>query len=499
MKKKALSYPSLVVILTGLCLSLLANGEDFKCRFKISDGEKGIRKVVLSEDVYGCLQYNDYKDLTIVNSDGRVVPIKRLTGRAKQQSYRYKQPIDFYLEPASTAFSTEQYFRKLMSLPNNTDKPDSETGYFYSLILNRASQKNDNAGSLQALTFNLETSDSVSAIAMVEASHDLQTWRQASKLTQLYYLGNQTVSGSANQSLQQLNITLNKLQNANYYRVVLYSHTPNLLNKLSRIIGNYHYTEHFQQELQWVVPKDLSLSFSNDDTESTYVIATLPGALPISQLKLTSNLGPRVISGVVYAENHKNPEEKTSTDSARRQSKEKLKRVVKKAVGRDASKNEADTRDWVYQGRFEWVVVDDADEHEKYINVHNVRSQHWKIKRQQAEALNGSEWPTLHFGWQASEFIFIAEGSGPFYLLAGRNTPADQRTIDQHLSIDQNQLKTLDLFIEKGHPVNSENDLEKTQSVNASGYAKWIVLSLLLLGLTIMALMAHRLFKQIHS
>ncbi len=492
-----ISYKPLSAVIVGLSLSLCAtaNNDNFLCRFEITEGQQAIRKIALNKAVYACLQYDNYGDLTIVNSDNKVVPLQRLPHKTESKTEEYSASLDFYPEPETTAYQAEQRLRRLATIPEPESESTPKKLHFNSFIL-----RNNNQDHLHTLSVKLKTTQALSAIAIVEASNNLQDWRQVTQATQLYFLDNPESTEHSTENLQKHEIALNQSQNTTYFRFALFSNTDNFINELDSINAHYRHIKYDEKNLEWISPEELQIIPPSENISTNNLAVTLPGLLPISQLKLSSPVKASVISGLIYAEQHSNPNTLSTAKGVRERGKEKIKTAIKQTLGNYTTETGPNHRRWLYRQSFNWNnIEEDKNSDDKTINLNTTRSRHWKVLIQQPKTLDREQFPTLYFGWQATEFVFIAEGDGPFYLLAGNDHVAEKRSIPQNLlnntvmeTVKLRTINTLDL------PTKKEDEITTNQS-DSPGYLRVLLWLMILLGVGFMGMMAYRLFQEMNQ
>lgn len=133
------------------------------------------------------------------------------------------------------------------------------------------------------------------------------------------------------------------------------------------------------------------------------------------------------------------------------------------------------------------------------IQISPTQSKNWKFIFQQPQITNSSKLPEIELGWRPSQVTFIAQGAGPYRLLAGSlKVPKKQSFPAQLLSLN----KDIEV-VELTSPA-LLNNIE-SQAMSKPGEPSLFDLNKILLWLTLfmgvvlMATMAYQLSKKLKA
>lgn len=161
------------------------------------------------------------------------------------------------------------------------------------------------------------------------------------------------------------------------------------------------------------------------------------------------------------------------------------------------------TRKWrsVAEGQiYDLALPGSGDLPSKPISVPPTPERHWRVRISDAGGGIGHGVPRLEVSWIPSEVVFLARGKGPFKLLYG-NTDAQSLALTPGAIL--NPMSSQD--VSQGSLQPGRATLEAAQLLGgpirlrpaapSPDWKRWILLTILLVGVGVLAFMAWRLFK----
>lgn len=134
------------------------------------------------------------------------------------------------------------------------------------------------------------------------------------------------------------------------------------------------------------------------------------------------------------------------------------------------------------------------------ISVPTTAEQHWRVRTSEAGGGVGQGVPRLEVSWIPSEVVFLARGKRPFKLLYGNaDAPSLALTPDAILNpmgsqdVSHSSLQPGRATLEAGQLLGGPMRLKSAAA--RPDWRRWILWTVLLLGVGVLAIMAWRLFK----
>jgi len=488
----------LVVIFVSSFFSLSAQSvdlNDYDCAFELADGVQSIRSLKLNEQVYRCFKFDDYSDLAIVNADQQLVPFTFNTFSKSVEKTEYQRSITFFKEPEESSYRTGEQIRRIAALTgvvshNVNDQQWQNTNVHYSsFILQQAEQKSaqykDKLLSLELGVTKSETP--IRATVVVEVSDDLQSWRTQSKPHNLYFLYGKS------QSLNNNSLSLNRnfVTKAKYFRLAVLSNVKDFADRLESISGLYEHTQRPSQQIQWQIVTPLEAEQGEWQFE-------LDSLAPVTSLRMSNADSIVYYQGRLLAQRTTKPN--VVNDDQANSGKKKLKAVIKN-VAKGGSRFNQKGAQWRHVTNFNQykLVLENGSLESSDFNFSKVKSRLWKVEFNQPENLSLTQLPKIELGWQASELHFIAQGRGPFVLLAGRDSATKKLAFPSNLQRLNGSIEEVALLgaIERNEQI-ADKEIQKAQP-SSLNWGKIILWMILLLGVSLMLYMAYRLMQKMNS
>ncbi|MBL1431997.1 MAG: hypothetical protein COC09_09420 [Gammaproteobacteria bacterium] len=460
---------------------------DFECGFSITEGEQSIRQFTLTEEIYPCLKQRQHTDLAVINNEGQVVPFRLTVPVQVVDRIPYKQSMAFYQEPVISAYKTGDQIRRIAQLTGVTsgsesDKQWQEKHVFYSsLIL----EKRDNHDRLKSITINSRNGDQPSSTTVViEASDDLQHWTTLLRPNQLFFLP----GSQADLHNNTFNFTVSKA--SKYLRLAALSNIEDFSQNIVSITGTYERVKNTPPPLQWFTVSQLEPL----EKSGEWLLA-LPDLLPISRIRFTPASNIVFYQGSVYAQPYINSVAEADIKNIRKGGKEKIKELIK---GAHKSRSTPE-HSWRYLSSFTQYLLqtDTGYTASPEITVTTMQSKRWKFIFEQPQMLQADQLPKIEFGWQPPQITFIAQGSAPFRLVAGSAVAIKRIPFPNHLVFDKS-IEAVEILakITTDKKSSADEEIMPVKTYNWHTLLLWLVL---IIGVTIMAVMAYQLAKKMGS
>lgn len=476
---------------------------NYDCAFALAEGAQSIRSVTLTEEVHRCFQFDNYADLAVVNAAHKLVPFSLSAPAVNVNRQRYTKDIEFYQEPDASSYRTGDQIRRIAALTGVvssriSDKQWQESNIHYSsIILEQPKRDSDQSGD-KLLSIALEVSATrtpIRATVLVEVSNDLQNWKILSKPHNFYYLPGKSKDLSSNGlSLSNLELSRYLNRDAKYFRLATLSNVEGFTTLISNINGTYEHTNRTTPVMQWLTVEPYKLEGEKDVWQFD-----LPSLIPVSALKLSNADNIVYYQGVVSSERHTNPN--VGNADTRKSGKRKLKDAIKNAA-KGKSKRTKTPQQWRTVTRFNRykLLLKDSSVESPDLSFSSKRSHSWRIKFQVPADLSKDQLPKLELGWTPPKLTFVAQGAGPFRLLAGRDHatqkvgfPAQLRSLESSSEKVSLLGPTRKVSSEEDETLqNSPRQEPVSNSINWGKLALW---SILLLGVSLMLYMAYKLMS----
>ena len=486
-----------VLILTAGIIYVSSNKADervdFECSFPITAGRQSVQTFTLTEDVYKCLKYSGHKDMVVVNSEQQTVPFRVSVPAQKREVSTHTKDITFYQEPAAASYKTGDQIRRVADLTGVVSGNESDTQWqdkntFYSsLILEQ--QKSDDV--LKSITIHKKVGATpVSATVIIESSDDLQRWTTLHNPMHILYLP------GTNNNLQSNVLKITTSRAAKYLRLATLSNIENFTAEITSITGEYEASIYRTAPLLWS-----SVGALHPIDEAGAWLMPLGDLRPVSHIRFSLAENIVFYQGAIYTQPHMNPDVQENQRQARRDAKRKIKSLIKNTVHDPHVPRSSAENPWRYVTRFtQYEIYTGTDSiASSDIRITPIQSKNWKFVFQQPRIMAATQLPKIEIGWRPSQVTFIAQGAGPFQLLAGNSeVPKKQAFPSQLLSLNQ------DIEIVELLSPSSSSDVESTPTsglaeptlFNRNKILLWLIL---LIGVVLMATMAYQLSKKMKA
>jgi len=466
------------------------NMNGFQCSFPISKGQQSIRKFTMISEVYRCLKYSDHKDLVIVNSEHQIVPFHISTPSQAVDVSIYKQEISFYQEPAASTYKTGDQIRRIAQLTGVASGSESDVqwvnknSYYSSVII----EQNKTKGRLKSIIINYRTgADPVSSTVVVEASSDLQNWSTLLSPQNIFYL-----PGKHN-NMQSNDLKFSSSSDEKYLRLAFLSNIDDFNTNIIGITGEYEVTKYIDSPMQWFNADSLR----SLDEQGEWSMS-LSDIRPVSRIRFTPASDIAYYQGSIFIKRYLDPVIDSDQHKTREDAKKKIKHLIKDAVQYPHAQS---VSPWQHISIFAQykIQTDNGSIKSSDIQLTPIQSKTWKFVFNQPRMADVSQLPGIEFGWQSPQVIFIAQGAGPFFLLAGNAELPQKAVFPSHLVAMDENLEVVDLL-----PEEKNNDINVLASSDETIDMKYDLKTILLwltlfFGVGLMALMASQLARKIKS
>lgn len=466
---------------------------DFSCSFSVTEGQQSIRTFTLTADVYKCLKYNGHNDLVVVNAERQVVPFRIDAPTSKRNVSINKKDLRFYREPDASSYKTGDQIRRIASLTgvssgNETDAQWFTKNTFYSSIIMEQQESND---LLKKVTINIKPSDlPVSATVILESSDDLQHWVTLRSPYNLLYLP------GMNNKLRNNALTITTISHGKYLRLASLSNIENFTAYITRVEGEYERSRYKAALLKWFSAGSLQRL----KEKNTWKLS-LPDRRPITRIRFRPADNIVFYQGEIYSKPNLNPDTEIRTAQVRRDAHKKIKTLIKNTLHDPHIPRTSPVNPWRYLTSFsQYRIKVGADIlTSPEIRISPTQSNQWKFHFRQPQDTIASQLPLLELGWTPSRITFVAQGAGPFELLAGSTTiPAKQTFPDQFTSLN-NKAETVELLISSSMTNVAPSSDGKPVTASSFKLNEMLLWIILLLGVALMVLMAYQLSKKMKS
>ena len=422
-----------------------------------TDGRDGVYKVALPLDVYRMIRYADLRDLRVFNADGEVVPhvVTRSAGSMSVKS----EPIEL---PRFPVYASAQ--SKLGDLDLQI-KRDSQGTVINLSNRSGVTGQNKLVGYLldgskvgpAVKEIELQWSDSIANYAgsvTVEASDDLASWRILAKdvpITRMKF---------GDHMLDQRRVKFSAMPLI-YLRIsapsTIENDTP--LLELTRVLA---------------IPADLSTEAPR--TWSVIVaksVANMPGDYEF-------DIGARVPIDRIQIEL---PQVNTLVQAE----------LLARANEKEAWQPVAQTTAYRITQSGRQFNSDD-------VQINRDGRRYWLMRIAQQGGGLGKDNPNLKVGWLADQVLFLARGSGPFQLAYGAEGMKSGEVPIATLMMGGDDKGSIEAqSINVGSATALGGDARLARTPDPFPWKKWILWSVLGLGVILMGWMASRLMGQINE
>jgi hypothetical protein len=464
----------------------------FNCKFPITDAEQSLRQFAMTAEVFNCLEFNNYRDVAVVNNKGQAVPFQIFTPKDTQQRITYYNKLSVYTEPVISNYKTGEQIRRLAALTGINSSFDSksewqENNKFYSSIILEQDSQQD---ALKSITLNISKPDqAISAMLVVEGSDNLQSWVT---LLSPYHL--MLIPGDT-KALNNSKFSLDTNNGFKYLRIAVLCNIENFTQRISSVFGTWEKIQRQSAPIEWLTITETTLVEDKNEW-----LLELPGLIPVSKIRLSAMNGMVFHKGSISVAPHINPTPPANDEAVRFQGKQKIKSLIKRTIQDRHEERESYDFHWNFLTSFidYQLQTDDGVILSAPFDIAPTQSHLWKITFDQPEVASRDQLPKIELGWRAPRVVFVAQGQHPFYLLAGKNestvTP-EFPTAFKAMENTAEMVGLLDLVIEKN---SSENDNVPQQHETTKDYRiiLWIVL---FVGVAIMLMMAYQISRSINK
>ena len=466
---------------------------DFECAFPITEGRQSVRAFMLTEDVYKCLKYSGHRDLVVVNSDQQIVPFRVSAPAQKRDVKTFTKDFAFYHEPAAASYKTGDQIRRIADLTGvvSGDESDSQwldkNTFYSSLILEQ--KKSDDV--LKSITIHKKVGATpVSVTVIIESSDDLQRWTTLHNPMHILYL-----PGTKN-NLQSNVLKISTSRAAKYLRLATLSNIEDFTAEITSITGEYEASTYTTAPLLWS-----SVGTLHPIEETGAWLMPLGDLRPVSHIRFSLAEDIVFYQGAIYTQPHINPDVQENQRQARRDAKRKIKTLIKNAVHDPHVPRSSAENPWRYVTRFtQYEIYTGTDSvTSSDIRISPIQSKNWKFVFQQPQITGTTRLPKIEIGWRPSQVTFIAQGAGPFQLLAGHSkVPTKPAFPPQLLSLNDN-IEIVELVSPASSTdiePQSTSSQDEPRLFNRNKILLWLTL---LIGVVVMATMAYQLSKNMKS
>jgi hypothetical protein len=464
--------------------------EAYDCSFPITDGQQSVRKFSLTLEVYKCLKHNNHQDMVVVNSEEQIVPFTVSAPSRELNVKKYTSDMAFYHEPSAATFKTGDQIKRIASMTGipsgeETDAQWQHKNKYYSSLLLK--QKETEAV-LKSITIKKRHSNKpVSAIVIIESSDDLQHWTTVLNPLSIMYL---PADGSDLQS-NVLQIASGSIQK--YLRLAILSNVKDFSKEITAVTGDYELSSYDKVPMIWSRVESLQPL----DDEGAWT-ASLPDLRPISKLRFTPTDNIALYQGSIYIKRYINPTAPTTEKQNKNNARKKIGKLISKATHSPLKRSASNVNQWVYLSDFTQYELKASNDIIKSsdIQIRTTQSKDWKFVFSEPDNPLQSQLPVIHMGWKPPQVTYIAQGNGPFYLLAG-NTVVPKGLSSPSRAIPLNEDIELVKLSAPKPPVNLapiSADDDNSPSYNLTKALLWLTLAM---GVLLMAIMAYQLSKSI--
>ncbi|NOX27565.1 MAG: DUF3999 domain-containing protein [Gammaproteobacteria bacterium] len=466
---------------------------DFSCSFPVTEGQQSIRSFTLTEDVYKCLKYNGHSDLVVVNVEGQAVPFRMDAPTSKRNVSINKKNFSFYREPEASSYKTGDQIRRIASLTGISSGNETDTqwftknSYYSSIILEQ--QESDDL--LKKVTIDIKSSGfPVSATVIVESSDDLQHWTTLRSPYNLLYLP------GVDDKLRSNALKITTASHGKYLRLATLSNVEDFSAHITRVEGEYERSSYKPVPLRWFSVSSLQML----EEKNTWQMS-LPDRRPITHIRFTPANNIVFYQGEIYSKPHLNPDTDIQAAPARSNAYKKIKTLIKNKVHTSHVPRTAPVNPWRYLTSFsQYRIKADADTlTSPEIRISSIQSSQWKFHFSQPQGTTASQLPVLELGWTPSRITFIAQGAGPFKLLAGSTTIPGKAVFPAQFASLKNEAENVELLTSSSMIKEDLSSSDKPVTTSPSKLNEALLWVILLVGVALMALMAYQLSKKMKS
>ncbi len=389
------------------------------CKFQIEPGESPVRMLTLTGTVYACMRQSNYRDMLIENDDGNAVPFKIVHPSARKEWVDYRKSLNFNVDTVNTGGRYHQHLRRLVratTYMNNSagfEIWNNQHTYLTSIIV----ENPDTEGNLNRLHIELDkqSSEAVSATVYLEYSNDLSRWTSSSQPQKLFYLN------TSEKGFQRKQLKLGANRRWRYVRIVVLSDFEHFVKSIDRLEGIYQRARFIDPKYAWAEATSIQQLSNGGDWQFS-----VPDQLPVSRLRFRPGNDIVYYGGLLMSKPIENEVPGDNTYLGLRDSKKKkLKKALKRIVRGSNRSRESINSGWRTITRFQQHHFEYAGESAQTSTAEPIffphqSSRHWRIIFDHPSSeMIASQFPVVEFGWTAARVRFLAQGPGPFVLLAG--------------------------------------------------------------------------------
>ncbi len=417
--------------------------------------DSGLHEVKLTEKVYSRMTRSDLGDVRIFNKDRESVSY--LLMKAYQTNeVKHKKEVNLtffpiftekgvHLQDTDVIFNYDENGR----ITHIASKKRNESRQVLKAYIIDCPDKLRVNEYLQKLIFNWQTSDTQMVSLTIEQSNDLKHW--------VPVVRNSIIAHLNYNNFQLINNEIKISQSTfKFFRITWNTKASSFI--LKKITGVY-VQKTFQEKIKWI--ENLKLN----STKDRYIYdLILSGPFPIDRMNLMIQGTNRIYSGNLYSRS------KVSLP-------------------------------WRKRSRFIQYVMKTPQGtiNSKPIHINETRDRFWQFRFDHPKNIPPDSMPEIKLGWIPEKIRFLAEGSSPFTLAIGNPTitPIDSST-SSLISGLANSHKGC--FPEAS--INNFFDLGGSQKLFDKKPLDWklyLLWTVLLIGVGIMAFMARRLYTRMNK
>jgi len=297
----------------------------------------------------------------------------------------------------------------------------------------------------------------------------------------------------AKNNLQSNVLEISTSKAAKYLRLATLSNIENFTAEITSITGEYETSTYRIAPLQW------SSVGALQPTEEKGAWLMPPNDLrPVSHIRFTLAEDIVFYQGAIYSKPHINPVSQENQKQARRDAKRKIKTLIKNTVHDPHVPRSSPANPWRYATGFTQYKINTGTDSitSSDIQISPIQSKSWKYVFQQPLITDSSQLPEIEIGWRPSQVTFIAQGAGPFRLLAGSpEVPKKQNFPGQLVSLNED-IEVVELITPALLDTIESQPTSKQDAPTSFNLKKILLWITLIIGVVLMATMAYQLSKK---
>lgn len=481
-----------------------------ECEFQIENAKVAVRMLTLSEPVYDCLKKVNYQDLLITNGDGHSVPFKIRNPTSKNKSTLYTKALKYNADIIPTDSKLREKIHQLMRFgvyPENSLGFNSwkhENIHLTAFVIENV----DMGEGIQNINLGITNhrEDGVSATVYTEYSDDLSQWVSSGKAQKLFF------PKSDDSGFTRSRLTFKDNKQWPYIRVVVLSNVDNFVNALRSVEAEYTKARAVDPDFNWVKAAKIQ---QIEDKNTWQVLFS--SRLPISRLRFAANNDVVYYQGSLYQSITPRFRAGGSLMGIPVQSQKPVKRIKQKIKDKFGSVSmiDEDERQLIVPVMPRWRRFSEFQQYHAVskddqlsvqvepISFATIFTKKLLIKfNQPTLEMNVKRFPDIEFAWAGAQVQFLAQGPGPFTLLAGISGEIPKVKGGGVLNSWPENLKQLSITQLVKNPSHTVVDSTGDPSTKATagvvkGKPKFYLWIMLLGGVFVMLLMALQLLRRV--